>query len=55
MNRRSGELTHHLDCERNSSSGNNSGNSRNGKSGKKFKGYFETIGLEVSPELLCER
>ncbi|PTM38120.1 hypothetical protein CLV95_13214 [Leptospira borgpetersenii serovar Javanica] len=37
MNRRSGELTHHLDCERNSSSGNNSGNSRNGKSGKSSK------------------
>ncbi|ALO28250.1 mutator family transposase [Leptospira borgpetersenii serovar Javanica] len=47
MNRRPGELTHHLGYEKNASSGNNSSNSRNGTSVKNLKGDFRTIDLEV--------
>jgi len=43
----SAELTTHLGYEKHSPEGNNSGNSRNGVSGKRLKGDFGTVEIEV--------
>jgi putative transposase len=43
----SAELTTHLGYEKHSAEGHNSGNSRNGVSGKRLKGDFGTVEIEV--------
>jgi putative transposase len=43
----SAELTTHLGYEKHSPEGHNSGNSRNGVSGKRLKGNFGTVEIEV--------
>lgn len=44
-----GELTHHLDYERNDSSGDNSGNSRNGRTPKTIRGKRRQVQIRRAP------